>query len=68
MKDEKDRKRIGANIKKMREKLQLSQADLGYLLDVHKSTVAHWESGKRNPAAATYLRIMGLDKELNMFI
>jgi transcriptional regulator with XRE-family HTH domain len=41
---------VGLRIKKRRQVLRLTQADLAARLGVAKSTVANWETGKHYPA------------------
>ena len=54
-----------ASIKKHRQRLRLSQAQMGKLLDVSAITILNWEQGKSRPrdankAAIAELRGMGL--------
>ena len=43
---------IGENIRRRRREMRMSQAELGSILGVGKSTICEWEAGKRAPELA----------------
>lgn len=48
-----ENKLLGDNIRREREKLGLSQTELGKLVDATKQTVSNWENGNRTPTHKT---------------
>ena len=48
-----ENKLLGYNIRREREKLGLSQTELGKLVDATKQTVSNWENGNRTPTNKT---------------
>lgn len=48
---------ISENIKRLREKFQYSQCDLGRLLGVSKQAVSMYERGEREPNIAIILKL-----------
>lgn len=48
-----ENKLLGYNIRREREKLGLSQTELGKLIDATKQTVSNWENGNRTPTNKT---------------
>lgn len=57
MNDEDYIKKIGQNIKKIRQSKGISQVDLGYLCNFEKPNMQRIESGKTNPTIKTLLKI-----------
>ena len=57
-----ENKLLGYNIRREREKLGLSQTELGKLVDATKQTVSNWENGNRTPTNKT------IDKLATIFI
>lgn len=47
----------GAKIAKRREMAGLTQLDLARKLGLDRSAIAHWEAGRKSPAAATFKRL-----------
>lgn len=47
-------------LRSRREELRFTQADLATRLGVSQSTVARWESGKRQPSGTLLTRVMRL--------
>lgn len=47
------RNELGINIKREREKLGLSQTELGKMIDATKQTISNWENGNRTPTNKT---------------
>ena len=48
---------LSAELKRLRERAEISQTSLARALGVRQSTVAMWENGKNNPGYETLLRI-----------
>lgn len=48
---------FGKRLKQLREERNLRQEDLGKIVNVEKSTVSQWESGKRTPDVGTILAL-----------
>jgi DNA-binding transcriptional regulator YiaG len=51
-------------LRELRERLGLSQRELGRALGVDESAVSRWESGERVPRAAQAVRLHGLMRAL----
>lgn len=56
---------LSANIRRLREKLDLTQGELGKRVGEHKSVISHWERGKYSPTAA---KLPGLASALNVTV
>jgi transcriptional regulator with XRE-family HTH domain len=50
-------KKLGDNIKSIRESKLMTQSELGFHCDLEKSTVSKFELGKGNPTFRTLLKI-----------
>lgn len=50
-------KRLGAQIKKIREEKDISQTDLGYRCNFERSNMNRIEAGKTNPTILTLKKI-----------
>lgn len=50
-------KKIGQKIRALRKAKQLSQEELGDLLDLKRSTISNWEIGRRSPHITELQRI-----------
>ena len=57
------RRRLGLNIKKLREAKGLSQEEFGFKADIHRTYVSDVERGSRNP---TILVVEKFAKALNV--
>jgi len=57
MDDDEYIKKIGQNIKEIRQSKGISQVDLGYSCNFEKSNMQRIESGKTNPTIKTLLKI-----------
>jgi DNA-binding XRE family transcriptional regulator len=53
-------------VKKLREKLILSQQELAELLEVSFSSINRWETGKHEPTTKIKRKIVALCKENNI--
>jgi len=51
------RRQVGANIRRLREARGLSQEDLGFEAEVHRTYVSGTERGVRNPTIVVLARI-----------
>jgi len=51
------RKRFGAEVKRLRARLQISQEELAERAELHRTYVSDVEAGKRNPSLATIQRL-----------
>jgi transcriptional regulator with XRE-family HTH domain len=59
-------KKLGLNIKRLREAKGMTQGDLCRKLDVDRAYMSNVESGKKNPTLATIERIASaLDVSIN---
>lgn len=50
-------KKFGQNLQKLRTNKSMTQDDLGKLLNVSQSTIAYYESGKKQPSLETLIVI-----------
>lgn len=50
-------KKFGENLRKLRDRHDMTQEALGKLLNVTQSTIAYYESGKKQPTLETLLII-----------
>ncbi|MBP2634016.1 MAG: transcriptional regulator, family [Firmicutes bacterium] len=50
-------KQFGHNLQKLRTRNNMTQEDLGKLLNVSQSTIAYYESGKKQPSLETIIFI-----------
>lgn len=50
-------KQFGQNLQKLRTNNNMTQGDLGKLLNVTQSTIAYYESGKKQPSLETLIVI-----------
>jgi transcriptional regulator with XRE-family HTH domain len=48
---------FGKRLKQLREDNDLRQEDVGKIVNVEKSTVSQWESGKRTPDVETIMKL-----------
>ena len=51
------------DVKKIREKIKMSQGVFAKLLNVNSSSVKQWEQGKRNPSGSTKVLLELLKKD-----
>jgi transcriptional regulator with XRE-family HTH domain len=51
------RKRVGANVQRLRRGKGLSQEELAYRADIHQTYLSGVEGGKRNPSIGVLDRI-----------
>ena len=51
------RKRVGLNLRRLREAKRLTQEELAHRADVHQTYLSGVEGGKRNPSIAVLDRI-----------
>jgi transcriptional regulator with XRE-family HTH domain len=57
--------RFGENIRLLRARIHITQEELGYLSDVHRTQMTLIESGRRLPRADTLLRLAaGLEVDM----
>lgn len=49
--------RLGRNLKRIRTEKNISQGEIGRILEVDKSFVSNIENGKTNPTLATIVKI-----------
>lgn len=55
-------------LKKLREKLIISQEELASLLGVSLTSVNRWETGKNHPTIKTKRKIVELCKQNNIYL
>lgn len=48
---------IGQRIRALRQKMELTQEDLGKVFNVNKTTISHYEKGERCPSIEMLIRI-----------
>lgn len=53
------RARLGMNMRKHRERLGISQHELGYRAEVHPAAISPMELGKTMPRIETFIRVAG---------
>lgn len=51
---------LGQRIKKLREDKDMSQVELGKLVNVGNTTISQWESGKRSPDIETVKKLANI--------
>lgn len=51
------RERFAANLRRERQRLELSQEELGYRCDLHRTEISLLERGGRDPRLATIVRL-----------
>lgn len=51
------RERFAANLRRERKRLDLSQEELGYRCDLHRTEISLLERGGRDPRLATIVRL-----------
>jgi transcriptional regulator with XRE-family HTH domain len=51
------RKRVGLNLRRLREAKRLTQEELAHSADIHQTYLSGVEGGKRNPSIAVLDRI-----------
>jgi DNA-binding transcriptional regulator YiaG len=52
-----------ADLQSWRDRLGLSQAELGELLNVHEMTVSAWERGRQQPAPYLHLALERIEMQ-----
>lgn len=58
---------IGKILRAAREKKQLTQEQVGYILGKTQQAIDHWEKGKREPCLEDFLKLiitLGIDCEM----
>lgn len=55
----KPRERFATNLRKAREKEGISQEELGYLCDLHRTEISLLERGGREPRLGTIVKLAG---------
>lgn len=53
-------RQIGANLREVRRRAGLSQEELGFRADLHRTAVSQLERGERVPGADTVVRLAGV--------
>jgi transcriptional regulator with XRE-family HTH domain len=51
------RERFGHNLRRERHRLEISQEELGYRCDLHRTEISLLERGQRDPRLATIVRL-----------
>jgi len=55
----KPRERFATNLRKARQKMEISQEELGYMCDLHRTEISLLERGGREPRMGTIVKLAG---------
>lgn len=55
----KPRERFATNLRKARQKMGISQEELGYMCDLHRTEISLLERGGREPRMGTIVKLAG---------